>query len=115
MKPRALRVVELTPDARIDAAKRKLADAIDELIEARLAKGAARSEWVDQNNSPLPKWKHLDLVRRGVLSGVREGRRVLIRRADLDAYLQEHAVKPRPVADDDVDAMIAEIAGGGRR
>lgn len=115
MKPRVLRSVELTPDARIDAAKRKLAEAIDELIEARLAKGATLSEWIDQNSSPLPKWKHLDLVRRGILSGVREGRRVLVRRADIDAYLEEHAVAPKPVADDDVGAMIAAIAGGGRR
>lgn len=107
-----VRPVELTPDARIDAAKRALVEAIDQLVEARLAKGAASSEWVDQTASPLGRRRHLDLVRRGVLRGVREGRRVLVRRADLEAYLTDRA--PLQHAEDDVDAMIREIAGVGR-
>lgn len=112
--PRVLRQIELTPDARIDAAKRSLADAIDELVTARLAKGAAASEWVDQHVSPLGHARHLRLVKQGALKGVREGKKVLVRRRDIDAYLEGHAVVPKPVADDDVAGMINAIAGGRR-
>lgn len=111
---RALRTNELTPDARIERAKRQIADAIDELVEARLAKGAAAAEWIDQNTSPLGKHRHLDLVRRGILKGVKQGKRVLVRRLDIDAYMEDNEIAPKPAADDDVDAMVAAITGGRR-
>ena len=112
IRPRPIRSTELTPDARIDRAKREIADAIDDLVEARLAKGAARAELVDQETSPLGRRRHLELVRGGKLSAMRDGRRVLVRRADIDAYLAEHQITRRPSTEDDVDGMVARIAGG---
>lgn len=114
MKPRALRPAELTPDARIDAACRTIAAAIDELVQARLEKGMARQELVDQNGSPLGRRRHLELVREGKLRAVREGRRVLVRRSDIDAYLADHEVQPRPMTEDDVDGMVRRIMGERR-
>lgn len=112
MKHRALRSNELTPDARIDAACRTIANAIDELVKARLEKGMAAQELVDQDDSPLGRRRHLELVRAGKLRAARDGRRVLVRRSDIEAYLAEHEVKPRPVTEDDVDGMVRRIAGG---
>lgn len=37
----------------------------------------------------------MQAVRRGHLPGVKHGRRILVRRADLDAYLATHAVRWR--------------------
>lgn len=111
---RHLSPIELTPDARIDRAKRMLVEAIDELVEARLAKGTAASEWIDQKDSPLGRRRHLELVRTGVLRGVREGRRVLVRRAEIETYLDGHVATPRPVEDDDVDGMIRAITAGAK-
>lgn len=111
---RAIRSNELTPEARIDRAKRTIADAIDELVEARLALGSARAEFVDQDTSPLGHRKHLELVRDKKLPAVKEGRRRLVRRSDIDAYLKEHEVAAGPQTDDDVDAMVERIVGTGR-
>lgn len=111
-----LRQADPTPEARIDRAKRAIADAIDELVEARISKGAARAELVDQSTSPLGRRRHLELVREGKLPAMREGRRVLVRRADIDAYLNERQIAPPPSTDDDVDGMVERIVGaGGRR
>jgi len=104
----------LTPEARADRAMRTIVSAIDELIAARLAGGFAASEWVDQCSSPLGRRRHLALVRSGVLRGVKEGRRVLVRRSDLDAYLAGHRPPPTIERDDDVEGMIRAIAGGIR-
>jgi excisionase family DNA binding protein len=104
----------MTPEARIDRAKRTIADAIDELVEARIAKGAARAELVDQNASPLGRRRHLELVRAGKLPAVRDGRRVLVRRADIDTYLEEHVVSPPPVTEGEVDGMVERILGERR-
>lgn len=114
MSLRAVRLPELTPDARIDAAKRDLVDALDRLVEARLAKTAALSEWVDQTNSPLGRERHLQLVRDGVLKAVKQGRLRMVKRVDINAYLETQPVKVREAADDDVEAMMRAIAGGGR-
>lgn len=111
---RAIRQHELTPEARIDAAKRKLVEAIDELVEARLAKGATASEWVDQYDSPLGKRRHLELVRAGTLRGVIDRHRRLVRRADIDRYLEEHPTQPRQSTEEDLDGMVARITGVGR-
>lgn len=110
---RPIRHEDLTLEERIDRAKRAIADAIDDLVEARVARGAARAELVDQNSSPLGRRRHLELVRAGKLPATRDGRRVLVRRSDLDAYLDEHEVVRPPSTEDDVDGMVARIVGQG--
>jgi hypothetical protein len=108
--------VELTPDARIARAKRVIAEAITDLVDAQVAKGVAASEWIDQDASPLGKRRHLELVRTRVLKGVREGRKVLVRRRDLDAYLVKRGESPAVEDDDDVEGMMnAAIMAGARR
>jgi len=87
-RTRELSAEELTPDARIDRAKRLIAEAIAEMVSAMIAKGVSGSEWVDQTSSPLGRQRHLRLVRKGILKAARDGRRVLVRRADHDAYLE---------------------------
>ncbi len=112
---RALHSDELTPEARIDAAKRALFTAIDALIDAKIAKGVSGSEWVDQSTSPLGRHRHLRLFRRGILKGAKDGRRRLVRRSDIDAYLASKGVDAAPAAENDVEAMMMKLAGGGRR
>jgi excisionase family DNA binding protein len=114
MKHRSITTTELTPEARIDAARRAIANAIDELIEAKIAMGVASSEWVDQMTSPLGKRRHLRLVREGVLQAVKDGRRRLVRRSDINAYLESQPVRTPPKREDDVDEMMLRIVGGHR-
>lgn len=118
MTTRPIRAVELTPDARIARAKRVIAEAITDLVEAQVAKGVVASEWVDQDTSPLGRGRHLALVRSRVLPGVREGRKVLVRRQDLDAYLATRAAMPVVEDPDDVEGLMDAVtkrAAGGRR
>ena len=111
-RARALQPTELTPEARLDRAKRLLVEAVDELVSARLAQGLAASEWVDQKTSPLGASRHRRLCRTGKIPAVREGHRWLARRADVNAYLEANGKRPVPMeSDDDVDAMIQRIAG----
>jgi excisionase family DNA binding protein len=89
----------MTPRMRRDMAARSLVTALDEYVRERLGDMAARSDWVDQYSSALGKRAHMEAVRIGELPGVKHGRRVLVRRADLDAYLAAHRMRQRsPVA-----------------
>ncbi len=112
---RGLRNVELTPEARIARAKRVLADAVADMVEALVAKGVVASEWIDQDSSPLGHRRHLELVRQKVLKGVREGKKVLVRRSDVEAYLAKRGAAAPVDDDDDIDGMMNVIKAGGRR
>ena len=81
----------------VNHATRLIAAGIEELVRVELSKGHAVTEWVDQNASPLGHRRHLELVRRGALAASRSGKRVLVRRSDLDAYLAEHTTATAPV------------------
>ncbi len=50
------------------------------------------TEWVDAKSSPLGRERHCRLVRQGKLRGTKDGRRVLVRRADIEAYLEKNRV-----------------------
>ena len=83
---------------------------IEVLVLAQIKKGWAGTEWVDQNESPLGKRRHLELVRRGRLPGVRSGKRILVRRSDLDVYLAAHTKVPvRDEEEAAVDALLADL------
>lgn len=106
----------LTPQARLERAKKTIAAGVDELVEARLALVSAKEEWVDQKHSPLGKRRHLELARTGKLPSKKDGRRVLVRRDDLNAYLEKHAIsRGAREEDEDLDDVAAAIARGGRR
>ena len=46
------------------------------------------NEWIDQTASPLGRRRHCALARRGVLKAHKDGARWLVRRKDLDAYIE---------------------------
>jgi excisionase family DNA binding protein len=56
---------------------------------ARLEQEASPSEWVDQAASPLGRRAHLKLAKTGKVPVARFGRKVLIRKSDLDAFLMK--------------------------
>lgn len=72
----------------IDELERGLLLAIEGLKRLRKA-----DDWVDQDHSPLKKRAHLDAVRRGDLVGRKVGSQVLVRRDELDAYIEKHRVR----------------------
>lgn len=73
---------------------REFADEVEET-----GMGAPGDEWVDQYHSPLGPTKHLKLARTGVLKASKTDRkRVLIRRSDINQYIEAHPVKVRASA-----------------
>lgn len=82
--------------ARIAEALRILADAIEH------DEGAP--EWYDQKTSPLGRRRHLELVREGKLAAVKDGRRVLVRRDHIDAFLAARSVVRVGTGDEDTEA-----------
>lgn len=113
MNVRPIRAVELTPSARVAIAKKKLADAIDELLDAKLAEKNSSSEWVSQDNSPLGKNRHLRLVRKNILPAVKDGKKRLVRKCDIDAYLEKHPVVINTPPNQFTQAELEEIMDVG--
>jgi hypothetical protein len=73
----------------------------------------AGEDWVDQRSSPLGSRLHCRLVRSGALPGYRAGRRVLVRKADLDQYLEGHRIAPTERRDEanEIDQLLAKMGG----
>lgn len=74
----------------MSALRSKLHSLVDELAD--VLERASGDEWIDQARSPLGRQKHLSLAKRGVLPASREGRKVLIRRSVIDAYLARKSI-----------------------
>ncbi|MFO0589881.1 MAG: helix-turn-helix domain-containing protein [Polyangiaceae bacterium] len=75
---------------------------------ARVAQNDPEDGWVDQRCSPLGRRLHCSLARRGDLPARKLGRRWLVKRTVLEAYIAEHgkAAEPLPspeVPDTDYD------------
>lgn len=71
--------------------------------------------WIDQCRSPLGRRLHCALARDGRLEARKVGRRWLVRRADVDAFIALHGKRPAmiappdvPAQDDRVRALLAE-------
>ena len=99
---------------------------IDAIIAARIAAEVEKlkrgDEWIDQTASPLGKRQHLALVKAGVLSGSRVGKRVLVRRSHIDAFIESQAVTAPKAATaaandggDTIDATLAELGFSPRK
>lgn len=73
------------------------------------------AEWVDQHHSPLGRRRHCRLVREGKLPGSKVEGHVYVRRADLDAFLEKHAVVPRAPAVTAEEREKAEVESVLRR
>lgn len=77
-------------------ALRLLADAIEHADTA--------PDWYDQKTSPLGRRRHLELVRSGKLPHVRDGRRVLVRREHVDAFMASRETIRVGPGDDEAEA-----------
>lgn len=69
---------------------------------------ARHDDWIDQSHSPLGRREHCRLARAGTLPARKVGRRWLVRRSELDAWIEAHAEPTaEPSADGNVDLMAA--------
>lgn len=107
-----MRSGDLTPDAKLERAKRQISEGIAAAIEAIIERGVAAAEWIDQDNSPLGKSAHLALARSGKVESRKVHRRVLIRRAELNRYIEQRAeARGVPTEEDDVSDVLERITG----
>ena len=72
---------------------------------------------MSQGDSPLGRSRHCRLVRQGELPGRKVGRQLLVRAADIDAYIERHPVEPqRPrtplPSGDEIDRDLASLGFG---
>jgi hypothetical protein len=84
----------VTPKVRRELAGAALLAAIDRYLQVVIAERASADEWVDQDTAPLSRRAYLKAARRGDLKAVKIGRRILVRRSDLDAFFQRHPSPP---------------------
>lgn len=109
---------KLTPAAMRERALRMIAEGHALLTEAALAERGAANDWVDQRSSPLGRRRHLELARSGVLPSRKHGSKVLVRRDDLNDYIEREGIRRGAhEADEEVRDVVDSIlkAGGGRR
>jgi hypothetical protein len=68
---------------------RLVAEALAPYLRPLLSQGSSGvPEFYDQRNSPLGHRRHLELVRRGVLSGKRVGKLVLVHRDEVNTFIE---------------------------
>ncbi|WP_438014897.1 helix-turn-helix domain-containing protein [Sorangium sp. So ce315] len=84
-------------EAAINAAVAAIFAGVRQLVKAELhaAKGDG-DPWVSQEDSPLGRREHCKLARSGALPGRKVGKRWLVRRSELDAYIEAHGATPKP-------------------
>jgi excisionase family DNA binding protein len=83
-----------------ETAGRRLLDALTSYVETFVDDVKREDDWVSQSNSPLGRRRHLELVRKGQLPAARSGRKVLVRKRDIDALLAVEEAAP------DVNATV---------
>ena len=106
-------IEELTPEARAERATRLIAEGVKKLVEATLARGAAETEWVNQAHSPLGRRRHIVLARKGIIPSKKIGRDILVRRSDLDAYIQREGLsRGVPLDDEPLDEIVRKLTDG---
>jgi hypothetical protein len=97
VKPGLRRIVEL---------HRELASAYEALVDDE--------GFFDQHDSPLGSRLHLRLARSGELVGSQLGRRVVVAKADVYAYIERHRIAPTEPAVgtlDEDEELLAAIGG----
>ncbi len=73
------------------ALKQQIADAAMAFAEAVIKAVQSPAEWVDQTTcAPMSKRRYLALCAEGALPARKDGRRVLVKRSDMEAYLDKH-------------------------
>lgn len=106
----------LTPAARIERATRLIMEGVTEAVKATLDQGNAVAEWVDQRHSPLGKRRHLELARSGRIPSKKHGQLVLIRREDLNAYIERAGLsRGKSSEEEEVVDLVERIEKRSRR
>jgi hypothetical protein len=79
---------------------------VDELADAVAARLAGQGQaeagtdgWYDQDSAPIARRAYLDVCRKGELRHKRIGKSVLVKRADLDAWIDAHGGPERRPAE----------------
>lgn len=96
--------------AGLEAAAIRFASDLADLIEGT----TKLPEWVSQNDSPLGSRRHRELVRAGAFPNAKRlGKKVLVPRADLEKYLEEHPALTREqeTGETSADKKAAERLG----
>jgi len=88
-----------------EAALRLLAAALAPHLRQHLAPTEAQAGYYSQHDSPLGRTRHLELARRGTLPATKVGRRVLVPRDRVHAYIEKHRAAPRLEPADDTDVL----------
>jgi hypothetical protein len=87
----------------LDAFVQLVADAVAARLRAGQELAALpppeASTWYDQNSAPIGRRAYLDACRRGDVVSRRIGKHVLVRRADLDAWIEAHRGSARSPAE----------------
>jgi excisionase family DNA binding protein len=69
---------------------------IAEAVRAATSRPASADEWVDARTSGLGRRTFLRLVREGEFPASKRGKAYVVRRADVDAYLERQRIAPPP-------------------
>lgn len=105
----------LTPAARRERALRIVGEGIAEFIKSAIDEGLGGGEWFDQHNSPLGKHRHLALCRARKLPSKKLGQTVLVKRDDMNAFIErEGLTRGRRLEEDDVVDIVDRLTGKGR-
>ncbi|MBX3205150.1 MAG: hypothetical protein KF764_08770 [Labilithrix sp.] len=111
--------MKLTPQAKKERGMALVAEGNRLIIEATLEERVSPDDWYTQHSSPLKKRRYLELARTGKIPSRKDGTSVLVRRADLDAYIEREGLARggRALESESVEDVVAGIlrVGGGRR
>ena len=99
-----------------EAALRLLAEALAPHLCQHFKPTEGQAGYYSQHDSPLGRTRHLELARRGTLPATKIGRRVLVPRDRVDAYIEQHRAVPRLEPADDADVLADwGLTGRSRR
>ena len=98
-----------------EAALRLLAEALAPHLRQHFKPDSeGQAGYYSQHDSPLGRTRHLELARRGTLPATKVGRRVLVPRERVHAYIEQHRAPRRLEPADDAD-VLADWGLTGRR
>jgi excisionase family DNA binding protein len=96
-----------------EAALRLLAAALAPHLRQHFKPNEAQAGYYSQHDSPLGRARHLELARRGTLPANKIGRRVLVARDRVHAYIEAHGAARRVEPTEDKD-LLADWGLTGR-
>jgi hypothetical protein len=93
----------------LESALHSLAAVLAPLVAAEIASHRGE-DWIDQDDSALGRREHCRRARRGDLPARKVGRRWLVRRAHLDAWIEAHpTATPRAGSEERSGETVAEV------